>query len=363
MRNLLPQILFLLLIAGAGRAYPSADGRLFDIDGKKQYFAGTNAWWLGHLYYDDDVDTAMSQIAATKLKVVRVWGFGNVNEPTSSEVYYQVLNSTGGYINYGSNGISRLDAVISAAEQYGVKLVLPMLNNWDDLGGINTYVNAFGGNATTFYTDTASQATYKKYVKFLVNRYKNSSAIFAWELCNEPRCNGCPSSTIYDWASEVSKFVKSIDSNHLVALGDEGWMCSGGDGSYAYSCSEGVDFVKNLEIETLDYGTFHLYPNSWGYNYSWGSSWIKEHNAAGATAGKAVVLEEYGTPVNHTTLIKPWQQTILEDTQVAYDSFWQFGTVLPSSTCSSDDNTLWYNENDYLVLATQHAKDMLAKEI
>ena len=38
--------------------------------------------------------------------------------------------------------------------------------------------------------------------------------------------------------------------------------------------AEGVDFVANLKIPTLDYGVFHLYPNSWGYNYTWGSEWI-----------------------------------------------------------------------------------------
>lgn len=38
-------------------------GRLFDIDGKVQYFAGTNAWWLGYLTSDDDLDTATSSIA------------------------------------------------------------------------------------------------------------------------------------------------------------------------------------------------------------------------------------------------------------------------------------------------------------
>ena len=53
----------------------------------------------------------------------------------------------------------------------------------------------------------------------------------------------------------------------MVALGDEGWFdtASIGDGSYAYSGYEGVDFVKNLAIPTLDYGTFHCYPNQWGY--------------------------------------------------------------------------------------------------
>lgn len=60
----------------------------------------------------------------------------------------------------------------------------------------------------------------------------------------------------------------------MVTLGDEGWLYPEngyGDESYAYSGAEGVDFVANLKIPTLDYGTFHLYPNSWGYDYTWGS--------------------------------------------------------------------------------------------
>lgn len=51
----------------------------------------------------------------------------------------------------------------------------------------------------------------------------------------------------------------------MVTLGDEGWFAPPddiGDGSYAYSGAEGVDFVLNLGIKTLDYGTLHLYPDS-----------------------------------------------------------------------------------------------------
>ena len=93
----------------------------------------------------------------------------------------------------------------------------------------------FGCNATTFYTNAAAQQAYKDYIGFVVNRYKNSSAIFAWELCNEPRCHGCPSSTIHDWAADTSAYIKSLDDTHMVTIGDEGWMCSGGDGSYGES--------------------------------------------------------------------------------------------------------------------------------
>lgn len=101
-------------------------------------------------------------------------------------------------------------------------LVVPMLNNWDDLGGINTYTNAFGGNPTTFFTDAPAPAAYKNYVSFIVNQYKNSPAIFAWELCNEPRCRGCPTSVITNWALDVSAFIKSLDPTHMVALGNAG---------------------------------------------------------------------------------------------------------------------------------------------
>lgn len=232
--------------------------RLFNYNGTGPgFFAGTNAWWASHLLSDDDLDTSFSQIKNTQLQVVRVWGFGSVNEdPGSDTVYFQLLNSTGSYINYEANGIPRLDAVVSYAEKYHLKLVLPFVNNWSDLGGIESYTNAFGGNATSWFTDSRSQKVYKDYIKLLVNRYKCSAAIFAWELANEPRCHGCDTSVIFDWATDISQYIKSLDSKHMVTLGDEGWFAPAdgiGDGSYAYSGAEGVDFVKNLDIETLDY--------------------------------------------------------------------------------------------------------------
>ncbi|KAK5154372.1 hypothetical protein LTR04_006024 [Oleoguttula sp. CCFEE 6159] len=212
---------------------------------------GTNTGWLGRLN-DADINTVVSQLAETKLLVTRVWGFGNINDAAAAagSVYYQVLNSTGRYINYEyDTGIGRLDSVVKAAEKYDIKIILPMLNNWNDLGGINTYTTAFGGNATSFYTDAKSQAAYRRYIRFIVNRYKHSPAIFAWELMNEPRCRSCPTSTIYDWASSTSQFIKSLDSSHMVTLGDEGWFVPSdgyGDGSYAYSGLDGASSSASI---------------------------------------------------------------------------------------------------------------------
>ncbi|KAL4907764.1 mannan endo-1,4-beta-mannosidase B [Aspergillus multicolor] len=348
-------------------------GRHFEIDGRVQYFAGTNCWWLGNLLNDFEVELAISQIADTGYKVVRTWGFFGVNDPTNpgQNTFFQVLNETlypetGGLgINYGANGIHRLDVVVSLAEKYNLQLVLALMNNWNDFGGINIYSAAFGSNATTFYTDAKAQNAYREYVKFIVNRYKDSPAIFAWELGNEPRCKGCDSTVIYNWAKDVSSYIKRLDKKHMVTLGDEGWLCPPeGDGSYAYDCSEGVDFVKNLEIETLDYGTFHLYPESWGYEYAWGSDWVRQHDAIGKRFNKPVVFEEYGTPLNHTQLERPWQITVVEETKVAADFIWQFGTVLPVEGVKwGDVNSIYYGTEEYEVLGFGHVREMEGKKV
>ena len=266
------------------------------------------------------------------------------------------------------SGIPRLDYVVSAAEKKGVKLVLPLLNNFNDLGGINTYASAFGTTNTGFYTNAAAQAAYKAWIKLIVNRYKSSAAIFSWELCNEPRCSGCSTSVITNWVKDISAYIKSLDSSHMVAIGDEGWLTPpSGDGSYAYSGYEGVDFATNLAISTIDYGTFHLYPEDWGYNYTWGNEWITQHNLIGKQIGKPVVLEEYGstdTSGNKRTIAGPYQQTVLQQTSVAYDSFWQFATTLSNGVNPYDNYALYYNTtagSDYDVLGYKHAAAMLAK--
>ena len=79
----------------------------------------------------------------------------------------------------------------------------------------------------TFYTNAVIIAAYKKYISAFVGRYVNEPTIMAWELANEPRCAGssgspsaaCNSTMLTTWAAEISAYIKSIDSNHLVAIG------------------------------------------------------------------------------------------------------------------------------------------------
>lgn len=202
-------------------SFPSASGTSFVIDGKQGYFAGTNSYWLPFLTNDADVDLVMGHLQQSGLKILRVWGFNDVNTvPSSGTVYFQLLANGQQTINTGADGLQRLDYVVKSAEAHDIKLIINFVNNWNDYGGMNAYVQNYGGNQTEWYTNSAAQTAYKTYIKAVISRYTGSSAIFAWELANEPRCNGCSTDVIYNWAESTSQYIKSLEPGRMVCIGD-----------------------------------------------------------------------------------------------------------------------------------------------
>ncbi|KAK4237347.1 glycoside hydrolase superfamily [Achaetomium macrosporum] len=345
------------LPSGKAAASATVNGTRFSMDGKTGYFAGTNSYWIGFLTNNRDVDTVLDHISSSGLKILRVWGFNDVNaRPGSGIVWYQLLSSSGSQINTGADGLQRLGYVVQSAEKRGVKLIINFVNNWDDYGGINAYVNAFGGTKEGWYTNAKAQDQYKKYIKAVASRYANSPAVFAWELANEPRCKGCSTDVVYKWATDISAYIRSLDPSHVITLGDEGFGLPG-DTTHPYGYSEGVDFVKNLGIKNLDFGTFHMHPDSWGVPYSFGEAWIKNHAAACKAAGKPCVLEEYGANAR-CDVQKPWQQTSLSlATQgMAADMFWQWGDQLSTGQTHNDGKTVYYGSALATCLVTDHVK-------
>ena len=242
-------------------------GLLFELDGETKYFVGTNAYWLGFLTSNADVDTVFSHLASSGVKVLRIWGFNDVTTtPSANTVWFQSLvPGQSPVINTGANGLQRLDYAVKSAEEHGIKLIVNFVNNWADYGGMPAYNAFFGGQHSDWYTNPAIQNQYRTYIKAVVGRYADSKAIFAWELANEARCSGCSTDVIYNWAKTTSEFIKSLDKQHMVTLGDEGWAPGGGDGSYPFTSYEGVDFKRNLGIASLDIGTFHMYPSACGF--------------------------------------------------------------------------------------------------
>ncbi|KLU81389.1 mannan endo-1,4-beta-mannosidase 1 [Magnaporthiopsis poae ATCC 64411] len=351
------------IAVAANSTFPSVDGLRFKIDGATKYYAGTNSYWISFLENPADVDLVLDNLVRSGLKVLRIWGFNDVNtKPTDGKPYFQYLSSSGSEINTGPNGLQRLDAVVASAETRGIKLIINFVNNWDDFGGIKAYTNAFGGDHNGWFTNAAAQAQYRAYIRAVVSRYAKSPSIFSWQLANEPRCRFCSTDVIYKWADETSRYVKSLDPDHMVSLGDEGFGLPGGNilTLYPYSTLEGVDFARNLEIKTLDFGTFHWYPESWFQLKSAGADWVRNHAAACKKAGKPCLFEEYGSKNDHCKHEKPWQDAAISSEGNAVDLFWQWGDTISTGKTHDDSYTIYYGSSDAKCIVTDHVNAIKA---
>ncbi|MGA2450365.1 MAG: cellulase family glycosylhydrolase [Polyangiaceae bacterium] len=294
----------------------------FVVDGQPFCFAGTNNYYLTYKSRRmiDDVLEATNRMG---LKVVRIWANidrGSLDGSVKSVdgagdkdgVYFQywdVATQRPAY-NDGASGLQHLDYVIAAAARLGLKVMLVLTNNWREFGGMDQYVAWFGlTQHHAFYTDPRARAAYRRWAAHLALRrnsiggvlYRDDPAIFGWELANEPRCwNGgdfddrsqCSSKALVSWAEEMSGAIKSVDPNHLVSIGDEGFFAQGTE--WGYDGSDGVDHEALLGLSHVDFGTFHLYPDTWQRSLSWSRQWIEDHIAAARRAGKPTMLEEYG---------------------------------------------------------------------
>ncbi|KAG9046154.1 hypothetical protein FS837_004949 [Tulasnella sp. UAMH 9824] len=350
--------------------FVSTSGPRFKLNGSTYTVVGSNAYWLAQFPATQaDLDQAFADIAATGATTVRTWGFNEVTSPSGT--YYQIWNGATPTINYGADGLAKFDKVVASAKAHGLKLIVALTNNWGDYGGSDVYVKQILGssNHDLFYTDASVIQAFKNYIAVWVNRYKNDPTILAWELGNEPRCRGstgitsgsCTTATLTAWIKNISAYIKSLDSCHLVSIGDEGFGLNG-DGSYPYTYAEGLDFPTNLAVSTIDFGTAHLYPYAWGQTadpIGWGNAWIVNHYTVQQQLNKPVILEEYGTDSNRNATIASWLNTVVSS-GLAGDLIWQAGSVLSNGASWNDGHAVYPGDPEYTLL-TQHSAALKAR--
>ncbi|KAH7245153.1 glycoside hydrolase superfamily [Fusarium tricinctum] len=358
--------------------FVTTHGDKFSLDGKDFFFAGSNAYYLpfnvwGTDHYKD-VKVGLEAAKDAGLKVIRTWAFHDQNKTyvagglpqygTGAEnTAMQVFNPDGTV----KIDLSKLDVVIEAAEATNMKLILALTNNWADYGGMDVYtVNLGGRYHDDFYRLPAIKKAFKNYIKTVVTRYKDSSAVLAWEIANEPRCGAdgtrnlprgpdCSPALITSWVNEMSTYIKSVDADHLVTTGSEGGFNRKSD-DWTYNGADGTDFEAELKLPNIDFNTFHSYPQYWSKTSDWVVQWIKDHAAAGKAAGKPVLHEEYGWTEKATRVstLSKWQKASL-DLEVS-DMYWQFGFSGYSYGKNHDDgNTIYLEDDEAQPLVYEHA--------
>ncbi len=121
---------------------------------------------------------------------------------------------------FDENSFVVMDTVLAIANEIGVRLIVPLVNNWQWMGGAPQYAAFRNKKFEDFWTDSLLIDDFKKTIKFILNRtntvtgvkYKDDKSILCWETGNELQ-------SPYEWTYEIASFIKAIDTNHLLMDG------------------------------------------------------------------------------------------------------------------------------------------------
>ncbi|KAF6162027.1 hypothetical protein GIB67_002616 [Kingdonia uniflora] len=105
-----------------------------------------------------------------------------------------------------------------------------------------------------------------------------------------------------DWISEMASYVKSIDRNHLLEAGLEGFYgATSPKKQFNPGYQVGTDFIANNRIYGIDFATVHSYPDQWvsrsdnQAQLSFLNNWLDAHiQDAQNVLRKPLLLAEFG---------------------------------------------------------------------
>lgn len=296
-------------------------------DGKPYNYIGAN-YWYGASLAADTVGGNRERLTQ-ELDFLKQKGIDNLRISVGAEgPDNQPYRVTPALVKkpgiYSPKLVEGLDFLLNEMQKRNMYAVLYFTNNWEWSGGMAQYVNWNGlgeyVNPNLEQFSWADFYTYQKqfyscqtciqqvnnYIEFIVTRtnsvngtkYINDPTIMAWELANEPRPMAADNfEPFVDWVSSTSAFIKQLDPNHLVTLGNEGEK----------GCEESLELFEKIHaFEAVDYMTFHIWIKNWSwYNHEFADStfpvalqnvqkYFDDHVAIAQKLNKPLVLEEFG---------------------------------------------------------------------
>ncbi|HUA39085.1 MAG TPA: cellulase family glycosylhydrolase [Candidatus Sulfopaludibacter sp.] len=204
-------------------------------------FTETNAWRLPDEFELQDALATVRQMGGTVVRTysIPVW---RGDDPPAESSY--VL----GIDRYNETAFRTCDLALKLANENGVRLIIPLVNNWKWQGGRGEYAGFRSKTADDFWTDPQLVADFERTLRFILTRtntltgvrYCDDKAILCWETGNEL-------SSPVSWTHEIARYLKSLDDHHLVM--------DGVNGGYLHPDS--------LTDPYVDVVTTHHYPGLW----------------------------------------------------------------------------------------------------
>lgn len=259
------------------------DGKLFD--GEREFrflsfnvpnlleiednvgFTNENPWRLPDRFEITDALESVGQLGGT---VVRTYAITVERTNDTPAIPRHVL----GPGKFDEHSFRSLDEVLAAANRTGVRLIIPLVDNWPWMGGRAEYARWRGKPKDDFWTDPQVIADFEQTIQYILARkntvtgvrYRDDKAILCWETGNELASPPA-------WTREIARCLKASDTNHLVMDGVNG----------------GTLRAESLDLADVDIVTTHHYPG----NRQPFAELIRA-NADRARGRKAYVIGEFG---------------------------------------------------------------------
>jgi mannan endo-1,4-beta-mannosidase len=337
------------------------NGQLF-VGETPYYFIGTNFWYgaiLGSQGQGGNRERLLKELdflhqnGIDNLRIL-VGADGEAGQKVKVQPTLQTAPSV-----YNDTIFDGLDFLLAEMGKRNMRAVLFLNNSWEWSGGYGQYLEWAGEGKVpelgvqdwaTFQRQMAKYADcdsceilFFNHIRNVITRknrythkkYTDDATIMAWQVGNEPRVfEGGNKEKFVQWLSEATALIRSLDKNHLISTGNEGFMGSEMD----------WDLVQKINADTnVDYMTIHI----WAKNWSWikadsvvqnvdnaidkTNNYINEHLKIAADLHKPLVIEEFGYPRdNHSFDV--------ESATTARDKYYDyiFGCIIAHETGNSN---------------------------
>ncbi len=176
-------------------------------------FEEKNPWRLPNAFEITDALKSIKQVGG---QVARIYTLSVLKTDDNEDIPRHILEPG----KFNESAFIALDKVLQLANDLGIRLIIPFVDNWSWWGGRAEYAAFRGKTKDNFWTDRQIMDDFKKTIHFVLNRintftgikYKDDKAILAWETGNELE-------SPFSWTSEIALYIKSQDQNHLLIDG------------------------------------------------------------------------------------------------------------------------------------------------
>lgn len=178
-------------------------------------FRETNPYRLPSEFEMRDIFATVKEMGGQVIRIYTI-PVRNTGFPKESPTYVEAPNQ------FNEEAFKVTDMMLALANEYGIRIIFPLLNNRQWMGGRPNYAAFRGKTAEEFWTDRQLIEDFKATINFTLNRvntitgvsYKDDKAILCWETGNEL-------TSPEKWTFEITRYMKKLDPNHLVM---DGWF-------------------------------------------------------------------------------------------------------------------------------------------